>query len=348
MADRWTEERNEREWRDREPRAGRYGRSSDNGGQEYGGADEQDDRSFEPRSDYGREGRQGGGQVFGERESGADYTGPRYGAGGYSGYTAGGYDDRTGGGQRSYGDRNYTTRSYGRGAGGRFYGDDGRQDIYREQQYGPGSSGGSSSGGSSYGSGRDDSQRAYQRAYGGERDYRGSDRDQQREEGDRGFWARASDRVASWFSEDDNEDRARDRDKQRNAGHRGRGPQGYKRSDDRISEEVHERLTDDPWVDATNITIMVSSGEVTLSGTVPEREAKHRAERIVENLSGVDHVQNNLRVQRANPLTEPGRGFGDSAAAAQMSSGDTSASTNPTGATTSTTGDGKSTLGRTN
>jgi osmotically-inducible protein OsmY len=333
MAGRWTDERDERDFRDRDPRAGRYSRSGDYGGHDYG-ADDQDGRSFQPRSDQGRDNRQGG-RVFGERESGADYTGPRYGAGGYSGYT--------GGGERSYGDRNYTTRSYGRGDSGRSYGDDNRQNVYREEQYGAGSTGGNP-----YGYGRDN-ERAYRRAYGGERDRSAADRDSRREDSDRdrNFWERASDRVASWFGEGGSEDRGPDRDSRSGAyqaGHRGRGPQGYKRSDDRISDEAHERLTDDPWVDATHITISISAGEVTLSGWVLEREAKHRAERIVEDLSGVTHVQNNLRVQRGNPLTEPGRGYGDSVATAQMSAADTTG----TNTTTSPAGDGKGTPGRTN
>ena len=57
------------------------------------------------------------------------------------------------------------------------------------------------------------------------------------------------------------------------------GPQGYHRSDERISEDAHERLTEDAWLDATNVSCSVSGGEVTLAGTVESREAKHRAER---------------------------------------------------------------------
>jgi hypothetical protein len=44
--------------------------------------------------------------------------------------------------------------------------------------------------------------------------------------------------------------------------------------------------------------VSVSSCEVTLSGTVDSREAKRRAEDIAEQVSGVRHVQNNLRVQQ--------------------------------------------------
>lgn len=78
--------------------------------------------------------------------------------------------------------------------------------------------------------------------------------------------------------------------------HRGRGPSGYKRSDARISEDVHDRLTEDPFVDASQIEIKVAEGEVTLDGQVDTRTAKRRAEDIVEAVSGVSHCQNNLRV----------------------------------------------------
>lgn len=79
--------------------------------------------------------------------------------------------------------------------------------------------------------------------------------------------------------------------------HRGRGPKGYTRSDERIAEDVHDRLLDDSWLDASDIEAKVDDGEVTLSGHVESRAAKHRAEHMVENISGVKHVQNNLRVR---------------------------------------------------
>lgn len=79
--------------------------------------------------------------------------------------------------------------------------------------------------------------------------------------------------------------------------HRGRGPKNYIRSDERIREDVNDRLSDDSWLDASEIEVGVSSGEVTLTGTVNEREDKRRAEDVAERVSGVKHVQNNLRVQ---------------------------------------------------
>jgi hypothetical protein len=86
------------------------------------------------------------------------------------------------------------------------------------------------------------------------------------------------------------------------AGHRGRGPRGYRRSDARILEDINERLTDDPRLDASGIEVAVDGGEVTLSGTVDSREARRRAEDLAESVSGVAYVMNRLRPrQRGTP-----------------------------------------------
>jgi hypothetical protein len=142
------------------------------------------------------------------------------------------------------------------------------------------------------------------------------------------FLSRAGERISSWFrggrdeERDDvrgyREDYGRDARYADDRGHRGVGPKGYQRSDERINEEVHDRLTDDPWLDASNIEVAVKGGEVTLSGTVDNREAKHRAERLIEDLSGVSHVQNNLRVNPNATFTGAGRGFGSSALEEEM------------------------------
>jgi hypothetical protein len=81
--------------------------------------------------------------------------------------------------------------------------------------------------------------------------------------------------------------------------HRGKGPRGYKRPDDRIREDVSDRLSDDPVVDASDVEVSVREGEVTLSGHVDSKEAKRRAEDLVERVSGVTDVQNNLRIRRS-------------------------------------------------
>ena len=80
--------------------------------------------------------------------------------------------------------------------------------------------------------------------------------------------------------------------------HVGKGPSGYTRSDERIREDVCDRLTDDPYVDASNIEVAVQGGEVTLAGHVDRREDKRRAEDIAESVLGVRDVQNQIRVTR--------------------------------------------------
>jgi hypothetical protein len=149
----------------------------------------------------------------------------------------------------------------------------------------------------------------------------------------RDFLTRAGERISSWFRGSDlmHESRQADHGEPRRYREefvqrvppvprrdcRGRGPRGYKRSDERISDDVHDRLTDDPWLDATHIEVEVKGGEVTLGGVVDDREAKHRAEWLIEDISGVTHVQNNLRVD-AERFTGAGRGFGSSALEAEM------------------------------
>jgi len=88
--------------------------------------------------------------------------------------------------------------------------------------------------------------------------------------------------------------------------HRGRGPKNYTRSDARIAEDVNDRLSDDSWLDASEIDVKVVSGEVTLAGAVHTREDKRHAEDLAERVSGVKHVQNNLRVEPRTPESARG------------------------------------------
>jgi hypothetical protein len=278
---------------------------------------------------------------------------------------------------QDYTSQDYSAQDYR--SGGRFYGDDDRKRIYREEygqggvEYGDVPRGYDAGGGYSPtreryhaegygqpgfgpegGSFRRDMDRRASGGTGGydyERGYGDAGRDDSREaRGERfedagrnagDFLHRAGQRVAAWFG--GGEGRINDPDYlDPNRGKRGLGPQGYKRSDDRISEDAHERLTDDTWLDASNISLSVSGGEVTLSGTVDSREAKHRAERLVEDISGVTHVQNNLRLAKGGFLTSPSAGYGDSVVDAQMRRDDPAA-TGSGGA-----GGGQSTAGKKN
>ncbi|HEX2555913.1 MAG TPA: CBS domain-containing protein [Microvirga sp.] len=94
--------------------------------------------------------------------------------------------------------------------------------------------------------------------------------------------------------------------------HHGRGPKGYQRSDERIREDINERLTDDALIDASEIEVAVQGREATLTGTVRTRTEKRRAEDIAESVPGVAHVQNNLRVGEHGAA--PATGSGDAAA----------------------------------
>jgi hypothetical protein len=88
-----------------------------------------------------------------------------------------------------------------------------------------------------------------------------------------------------------------DRENERRQSHKGKGPKGYIRSDERITEDANQKLSDDHDVDASDIEVSVSNGEVTLSGTVDSRESKRKAEDLVEGVSGVLNVENRLRVE---------------------------------------------------
>jgi hypothetical protein len=77
----------------------------------------------------------------------------------------------------------------------------------------------------------------------------------------------------------------------------GLGPKGYRRSDERLKEEICERLTADSDVDASEIEVSVQSGEVTLEGSVHTRQMKRAAEDCAEAVSGAQQVHNRLRVE---------------------------------------------------
>ena len=79
--------------------------------------------------------------------------------------------------------------------------------------------------------------------------------------------------------------------------HRGKGPKNYQRSEERIKEMLCERLHDDPYIDASEVTVQVQGGRITLDGTVESRHMKNAIEDIAEQV-GTQDVQNNLRVQK--------------------------------------------------
>ncbi|OJH37810.1 BON domain-containing protein [Cystobacter ferrugineus] len=75
----------------------------------------------------------------------------------------------------------------------------------------------------------------------------------------------------------------------------GKGPKAYTRSDDRIREDVYDRLMHG-WVNAEHVEVQVKNGEVTLTGLVEERRDKRIIEDIIEDVLGVKDVHNQLKV----------------------------------------------------
>lgn len=269
------------------------------GEQEYGRG-----REHQRGSEYGdQSGRYEGGRYENQRMS------SQYGAGS----SGGTYGQGAGRGewQRGGGD-------YGSSSGGYGYGSQG--EGYSGSRY----RGGSMSGG--YTGGYDE---GWNTGYGtsgyGMSDWRNRDygRGSSRQGGERAFWDRATDEVQSWFGDDDAQRR------RRMDQYRGKGPKNYTRSDDRIREDVSERLTDNGEVDASEIEITVKNGEVTLSGTVHDRYQRRKAEDLAEQVSGVRHVQNNVRVQDQSGTWQ------DSSTTGTSRTGGTATTQTRTGATTS-------------
>ena len=122
----------------------------------------------------------------------------------------------------------------------------------------------------------------------------------------------------------------------------GIGPKGYKRSDDRIREDISERLEDHPNIDASNIEVSVSEGVVTLSGTVDDRWVKRQAEDAAHDVRGVKDVNNHIRVQQTGTYGETSRTgsvLGDlSSTSPTTTSGTGSTSSTSSGQTGTTTG----------
>jgi osmotically-inducible protein OsmY len=70
------------------------------------------------------------------------------------------------------------------------------------------------------------------------------------------------------------------------------------RPDAALAQELQEILTKDPELDATEIEVEVEGGAVTLRGVVDSSDARLLAEELVETVTGVREVHNNLKVVR--------------------------------------------------
>jgi hypothetical protein len=212
---------------------------------------------------------------------------PQYGGrgGGYEEPPYRGYGERS---RYNYGRGPYYSAPYRRGYRGRGYGEP--YSAYDYDYYEPG-----------------DRPREpyYKRGYESEKREPYYRRGRRGGEEERGHLNRHGDEIRPWFGGEEAEHRRRS-DEMRRGVHAGRGPRGYQRSDERIREDINDRLTDDAYVDATDIEVSVNNSLVTLTGRVNSREEKRRAEDIVDSVSGVKDVSNQLRVGRSVPIaSEP-------------------------------------------
>jgi hypothetical protein len=86
------------------------------------------------------------------------------------------------------------------------------------------------------------------------------------------------------------------------------GPKGYKRSDDRVTEDICEHLMNMDDIDASDVTVQVHDGCVKLEGSVPERSMRYEIEDIAATTLGVTDVENHIRVPRRS--VDEGNGGG--------------------------------------
>jgi osmotically-inducible protein OsmY len=266
------------------------------------------DREWSSR-EWGNEGEEG---RRGRWASGSRYRSPYQSRGyerepqGYGGYSGGGFSSsfrgQQGGYGQQYGQGGYGQQGqYGQGGYGQQYGQGGYGQQYApggygQQQYGPsgyGSQGFGQQGG--YGSQGSYGQSTYgQQGFGQQygRGMRGQGQEswQARSYGGEGYMETGYGRSRQDYS--------------------GRGPKGWKRSDERIKDELSEQLARHPDIDPSEVEVRVNNGEVTLTGTVNDRESKRLAEDIAENVQGVKDVTNQIRVSSQSQQQGATSGYG--------------------------------------
>jgi len=92
---------------------------------------------------------------------------------------------------------------------------------------------------------------------------------------------------------------------------RGKAPRGYKRSDQRIMEDIFQAVTGDLMLDSSDVEINVTDGEVVLSGYVRDRRDRRRLEDRIENIRGVINVENRIRINpQASAFDRRNAGYG--------------------------------------
>jgi osmotically-inducible protein OsmY len=117
--------------------------------------------------------------------------------------------------------------------------------------------------------------------------------------GARGREGMAQSEAGTWGADQSRRERRQEQRGGAAAGGGGAGgPRVRRKTDDSLAREIHEILTADPELDATDVEVVVEGGAVTLSGEVEHPDAKLLAEELTESVSGVRLVHNRLVVRR--------------------------------------------------
>ncbi|MEX2217937.1 MAG: BON domain-containing protein [Phycisphaerales bacterium] len=78
---------------------------------------------------------------------------------------------------------------------------------------------------------------------------------------------------------------------------RRKGPRNYQRSDERLRDEVYDRLIQQTDIDVSEIECTITGGVVSLEGTVESRWERHQIEDLVDTVWGTRDIRNNLRIR---------------------------------------------------
>ncbi len=115
-----------------------------------------------------------------------------------------------------------------------------------------------------------------------------------------------------------------------------RGPKGYQRSDERLKEDISERLMEAHDIDSSEVTVEVKGAKVILEGVVPSRHMKHAIEDMVDACPGVQDIDNRIRV--SSPNYQGAISSSDAASGAQTSRASASQAGTPSATTVTQTG----------
>lgn len=73
----------------------------------------------------------------------------------------------------------------------------------------------------------------------------------------------------------------------------------------KIAEKINEKLVNNPNIEAGNIWVDVEDGAVTLSGSVADEGTKDLTEKVVQDVAGVNNVENLLETTEGdNTMSE--------------------------------------------